>query len=229
MELMEQITTLSSNPVPPLQKKPRPVSFHGYLQVAKDQTVQPSSNLMVHKQLISLQDELVKTRRRCAELSEMEARKKGLELRCLGLERVVEDLVSAVEFLKTHSKESIRQDGSDGDGTEAELTGLGVQINATRGEMVISGSSVRASFSRLVVWSRRRIIPYRLRAVILFILSQFRASDLTERLVGWWIIATGAILWTSFVLVNGGRTFVGEKVKRNVGGQTHLSGDASKK
>jgi hypothetical protein len=134
---------------------------------------------------------------------------------------VVEDLVSAVEFLKTHSNQSIRQNGSNRDGTEDGLKGLGIEINAARGEITISGRSVRASFSSLVVWTRRRIIPYRLRAVISFILSQFRVSNLMERIIGVGIILVGSVLWASN-LVDRGRTFVEEKLRKKLGGQTHL-------
>jgi hypothetical protein len=159
--------------------------------------------------LLSMQEELAKTRRRCAELSEMEARKKGLELRCLGLERVVEDLVSAVEFLKTHSNQStIRNATSKGEEATENLKGLGLHFEREAREITISGRSVRTSFSKLMVWSRRRIIPYRLRAVILFILSQFRTSDLVERLVCVGIIVIGAVLWAAFLFAQRGRKFI---------------------
>jgi hypothetical protein len=171
--------------------------------------------MMVQKQLLSMQEELAKTRRRCAELSEMEARKKGLELRCLGLERVVEDLVSAVEFLKTHSNQStIRNATSKGEEATENLKGLGLHFEREAREITISGRSVRTSFSKLMVWSRRRIIPYRLRAVILVILSQFRTSDLVERLVGVGVIVIGAVLWAGFLLAQRGRTFI-QKVPKS--------------
>jgi len=204
-ELMEQITKLSTNTNIFPQKKGRPLSFHGSsprpLEQQADVQSVISSNILIQDQLTTLREELVRTRRRCAELSEVEAHKKGLELRCIGLERVVEELMSALEFMKTHSKEEndrktvqlVSEKSAD------EVKGLAIHIEDCKDENQIL--TFQQECVALVISARRRFIPYRLRAVVVFILARIRYHDYIDQLFATGIIVAGVMLWAAFMVV----------------------------
>jgi hypothetical protein len=181
-----------------------------------------------------MRDELLRTRRRCAELSEGEARKRGLEFRCLGLERVVEELMVAVELLRTERA----GDMQEGMTTLSHLSGRGVDESKDRSRQrrhieMINGLEIemdKKSFVKhspptsqhifiertssniedlsfrdvcisLIITSRRRFIPYQLRAIICFLIRQFRHNEFIDRILGLGIIIVGAVLWTSFLIL----------------------------
>lgn len=176
-----------------------------------------------------MRDELARTRRRCAELSEVEARKKGFELRCLGLERVVEELMAAVEELKvqTHAGAGrMRTEGdksndtqrttrmlTEGERLDPKPRGLGVKMDvpSTKGDRPLHAtemnqqdlthSSLQEIVITFIIVSRRRYIPYQLRAIIRFLILQFQHNDIIDRVLGVGIIVVGAVLWTSLLVV----------------------------
>ena len=227
-ELMEQITTLSKQATPVIPRKGRPLSFHGASQSGREQPTESqsilTSNLIVQKQLSTLREELDKTRRRCAELSEVEARKKGLELRCIGLERVVEELMSAIDIMKTHSspQKGMRDDWSEARKSREEIKGLAIHIEDCGIRVNVQKPvDLRESFDAFVVSTRRKLIPYRLRAVILFLLSRLRDYDYIDQVLGAGIVVMGAMLWASFLLVERGRTIINSCVwKSGTAGHT---------
>lgn len=219
-ELMERITTLSKQATlaTTVPRKGRPTSFHGHSQIGKEQPTNLqsilTSNLIVQKQLSTMREELDKTRRRCAELSEVEARKKGLELRCIGLERVVEELMSAIDVMKTHSSEKNfkRDEWSGMRNSRDEPKGLAIYIeDCGLGVNVQTPIDLRESFDKFVVSTRRKLIPYRLRAVILFLLSRLRDFDCIDQVLGAGIIVMGTILWATFLLGERGRTILNSR------------------
>jgi hypothetical protein len=149
-----------------------------------------SSNLLIHKQLAATRDELLKglkARGRCAELSEVEPRKNGLELRCLGLERVIEELMSAIEILKGQPPNlDTKSEGSAefiGMPEDSDLKGLAIHIEDC-GENTVPEENRLNPIDKYTTTLRRRVIPYRVRAVILYILSQLRQNDLIEQVLG---------------------------------------------
>ena len=223
-ELMEQITTLSKQATPTISRKSRPLSS----QISREQPTELqsvlASNLIVQKQLSTLREELDKTRRRCAELSEVEAHKKGLELRCIGLERVVEELMSAIDLMKTHSssQKDVRDDWFEARNSRKEIRGLAIHIEDSGiGVNVQKPIDLRESFDAFVVSTRRKLIPYQLRAVILFLVSRLRDYDYIDQILGAGIIVLGTILSASFLLVERGRTIINLRVwKSGTAGQT---------
>ena len=220
-ELMEQITTLSkqATPATTIPRKGRPMSFHGHSQIGKEQPTDLqsilTSNLIVQKQLSTMREELDKTRRRCAELSEVEARKKGLELRCIGLERVVEELMSAIDVMKTHSSEKHlkRDEWSGARNSREEPKGLAIHMeDCGLSVNVQTPINLQESFDKFIVSTRRKLIPYRLRAVILFLLSRLRDFDYIDQVLGVGIMVMGTMLWATFLLVERGRTILNSRV-----------------
>ena len=53
----------------------------------------------------------------------------------------------------------------------------------------------------LIITSRRRFIPYQLRALIRFLIRQFYHNEFIDRILGLGIIIVGAVLWTSFLIL----------------------------
>jgi hypothetical protein len=230
---MEQITTLCNGSVSTANRKARPMSFQGNSITKYASSKEPladlqsitSSNLLIHKQLASTREELVRARRRCAELSEVEARKKGLELRCLGLERVVEELMSAVELLKVtpHQAAKIKLTSLDPQSSKTtELNGLAIRfetctpyVEDSPQEVTIFGKvNPREVLAEFVVSSRRRFIPYRLRAVVVYIVGCIRNNDLIDHAFAMGIVIVGTILWASLLLVQRGRHTVEQKSRK---------------
>ena len=220
-ELMEQITVLSSqaNPSPPALK-PRPMSFHGGPSTTKeppshDLQATLSSNVLIQKQIATMQEELLRTRRRCAELSEVEARKRGLELRCLGLERVVEELMSAIDLMKNHPpppRATFDEHGTK----DSELKGLAIHIEDTAKEDGLKAAThLRQNFESLVISVRRKLIPYRLRAVVLYILTRLREHDTVDQIIGAGIIMMGALMWASFLFLENSQQFLRKRIRRD--------------
>jgi len=217
-ELMEQITTLSKQSTSStLPRKGRPISFHGHSQIGKEQPTDLqsilTSNLIVQKQLSTLREELDKTRRRCAELSEVEARKKGLELRCIGLELVVEELMSAIDVMKTHPSHEnlIRDEWVEPSPDKPKGLAIHIEDSGIRAT-VQSPINLRESFDTFLVSTRRKLIPHRLRAIILLLLSRLRDYDYIDQVLGAGIFLMGAMLWASFLLVERGRRILHSSV-----------------
>jgi len=217
------------------------MSFHGGSQVnnnspAIDMHSMMTSNLLVQRQLAGMRDELARTRRRCAELSEVEARKKGFELRCLGLERVVEELMAAVEELKvqTHAGAGRTRTGStskmstEREQLDPEPHGLGINMDApsTKGDSPLHSTemnqqdlthlSLQEIVITFIIASRRRYIPYQLRAIIRFLILQFQHNDIIDRVLGVGIIVVGAVLWTSLLVVQKFQVGIEWKTKKAV-------------
>lgn len=172
-----------------------------------------SSNLLIHKQLTNTREELVKARRRCAELSEVEARKKGLELRCLGLERVVEELMSAIDLLKMASPPQNKIAGEALQEAVASdvnaLKGLAIHIEKCSPDSYVFGKiHAREVFAAFAVSTRRRFIPYRLRAIILYLIKYFRRNNLVDEIVGMGILIVGTMLLTSYIVIERGRAML---------------------
>jgi len=211
-ELMDQLTKLSEFPVscnnPSTSKRPRPVSFHGPI-IPPDRSSEPSptmtTNILVQKQLSTLREELDRSRRRCAELSEIEARRNGLELRCLGLERVVEELMSAIDFMKTQSNLPVKS-GEQVAGSPP--TGLGIQFKGQDKIVETQGLPLRSRVSHLVIRCRRRLIPHQMRAVILVFLAQWRNYDPVDQMLGAAILLMGAMLGTMMYIMEKGQRFM---------------------
>jgi hypothetical protein len=217
-ELMEQITVLSSQANPSPARKPRPMSFHGGPPTTKEQPLNDlqailSSNLLIQKQIATMQEELLRARRRCAELSEVEARKRGLELRCLGLERVVEELMSAIDLMKNHPPPPRATFDEPRSTAESELKGLAIHIEDTAPETGPTDvAGLRQNFESLVISVRRRVIPYRLRAVVLYILTRLREHNTVDQIIGAGIIMMGTLMWSSFLFVENGKQFVRKRI-----------------
>ena len=219
-ELIDQINLLSAqvNSVP--TGKPRPISLHGRPPTTREHPSHDlqailSSNILIQKQLATMQEELLKTRRRCAELSEVEARKRGLELRCLGLERVVEELMSAIDLMKTHPppvKATFDEPGSE---SKSDLKGLAIHAEATvKEEDTMDVVGLRQDFESFMISTRRKLLPYWLRAVALYILSRLREHDTLDQIIGAGIIYIGALMWASFMFFEHGRQFVRKRIRR---------------
>ena len=213
-ELMGQINVLSSQVNSVLTGKPRSISFHGRAPTTKEHSLHDlqtalRSNILIQKQLATMQEELLRTRRRCAELSEVEAGKRSLELRCLGLERIVEELMSAIDRMKTHPHPPRTTFDEPGSKSEWDVKGLAIQVeDAVRGEDTMNVVGLREDFESFMISTRRKLIPYRLRAVILYILSRLREHDALDQVIGAGIIFMGALMWVSFTLLENGRRFV---------------------
>lgn len=246
VSLLQQTTDLPYSLLLPTSaprgEKRRPISFHG--TQLKDPSVvdvrMMDSNLLVQRQLASMREELLRMRRRCAELSEVEARKKGLELRCLGLERIVEELMSAVELLKVQSQPTLEPSTGKSATIQAaidehkveriidEPMGLCIEIDGSPAlearsprrvsvkEPESTEMSVRDTFMALVVASRRRFIPYQFRAMIRFLILQFRSHDLIDGILGVGIIIFGAVIWTSFLVLQKGQQIMKSKPEKVV-------------
>lgn len=218
---MEQITVLSSQANPSPARKPRPMSFHGGPPTAKEQPSNDlqailSSNLLIQKQIATMQEELLRARRRCAELSEVEARKRGLELRCLGLERVVEELMSAIDLMKNHPPPPRATFDEARSTADSELKGLAIHIEDTAPETGPTDvAGLRQNFESLVISVRRRVIPYRLRAVFLYILTRLREHDTVDQIIGAGIIMMGALMWSSFLFVENGKRLVRKRIGKD--------------
>jgi hypothetical protein len=218
-ELMEQITTLSAHANPLVTRKGRPISFHGTSQQVKEQPADLqsiiSSNILIQKQLSTMREELVRARRRCAELSEVEASKKGLELRCLGLERVVEELMSAINMMKTHQTaqntppKNTRQ-------SKDECKGLAINIeDSASTENTNKSFSLHDTLGAFLISTRRKFIPYRVRAVVLFIHSRLQIHDLIDQLFGAGVIIMGAIMWAGLLVLERGRKLINPKMRKS--------------
>jgi hypothetical protein len=216
-ELMEQITTLSTqaNPVP--GRKARPMSFHGGLtQLGKEpEDLKVASNVLIQKQLDSMREELMRARRRCAELSEVEAGKRGLEMRCLGLERVVEELMSAIDLMKTHPMpKPFQNEFMLNSKDNKRFKGLAIEFE--KESDTEKRSRLQERFGGLIISARRQLIPYRLRAMILFLFTRLQNHDLIDQLFGVGVIMFGALMWAAFLVVDRGKSLVaGTKGKRS--------------
>lgn len=129
----------------------------------------------------------------------MEARKRELELRSLGLERVVKELMSAMDLMKTHlTPQQIKHEEwrELGDSSK-ELKGLAIYIeDSSIGINLRKADNLRETFGEFVISSRRKFIPYQLRTTV-FMLSRLRNYNLIDQIIGA-IIMMGSMLWTSF-------------------------------
>jgi len=206
-ELMDQLTKLSSSTTRPTTgARRRPVSFHGAIIQQKDRSPESSSsipmtNTLVQRQMLNLREELDRTRRRCAELSEIEAARRGLELRCLGLERVVEELMAAIEFMKTQSKSNIKSEGTKS-ATEPERVGIKIE---SHDRTVLHKRGIQLRLGQFFVHCRRKFIPYQLRAVILVLLARWKSLDLVEQLLSTLVIVIGTVLNMTLALIESGK------------------------
>jgi hypothetical protein len=72
----------------------------------------------------------------------------------------------------------------------------------------------REVFAEFVVSSRRRFIPYRLRAVVLYIVGCIRNNDLIDQAFGLGIVIFGTMLWANLLLVERGRHTVEQKARK---------------
>jgi hypothetical protein len=220
-ELMEQLTTLCNNSVAATGTKRRPLSLHGSPKSPTEPDIESpsmaSSNLLVQKQLAITREELVKARRRCAELSEVEARKKGLELRCLGLERVVEELMSAMDVLKMEPAPDAkpREHAITTAPNPGDVNGLGLHMEDETSR--VNYSSILASremSTGFAVSIRRRFIPYRLRVIILYLIGYLRGNNLVDQVLGMAILFVGSMLLASFIVIRRGRAAVDAKATK---------------
>jgi len=213
-ELMGQINILSSQVNSGHRGEPRSISVHGRRLTTKEHATQHlqttlSSNILIQKQLATMQEELLRTRRRCAELSEVEAGKRGLELRCLGLERIVEELMSAIDLMKNHPPPPRATSDELGTKSKWGLKALAIRVDeAVKGEDSMNVVGLRQDFESFMISTRRKLIPYRLRAVSLYILSRLREHDPLDQIIGAGVIFMGALVWVSFMLLESGRRFV---------------------
>jgi hypothetical protein len=160
--------------------------------------------------MITLRDELERSRRRCAELSEIEARRRGLELRCVGLERVVEELMAAVEYMKTQSGPT--HAGQDSISTE-ELRGLGIQVSPET-RLDSRRMAIRRRAGQFVIYCRRRFIPYQMRAVILVMIAQWKNFDLIDQTLSAVVVLLGAMLGMTFMLIERGKDLLKVKSRK---------------
>ena len=161
-----------------------------------------------------MREDLVKACGKCAELTEAEARNKSLGSRCLVLERVIEELMSAIDPIKMHSNPQQRKRDEWG-GISREVGAIGDSYRKLCGECRQNTDHCQHTrdFGAFVILSRRTCIPYRLEAVVLFPqVVPSPPSDLIDQITGAGIIMMERCYGQAFSLLS---DFAGSSIRES--------------
>ena len=119
--------------------------------------------------------------------------------------------MSVIDLVKMHSspQKGMREDWEKARNSRGEVNGLAIHIEDCRIPVYVQKPiDLRERFNAFLVSTRQKLISYRLRAVILVLLSRLRDYNYIDQVLGAGIIVMVAMLWERFFLVERGRTII---------------------